>query len=147
MQCQPHPGQDGVSRGEQAKVLQDASPWSSSTPSHSPPVPTVSLISPQRRDPLAASGLLRSSPLVEATHCGSLADNAGGWGRVGRYLWPGGGGKGLDQSPNLGSWAWPCSGWLEQEERSGVKALNAVTHAHTPPVGTEPHTSTESLIP
>lgn len=121
---------------------------------HTLPVPRLGLQVPfdcsSEEEPLAAPGLLRSSPtLVRATPCSSLAEKAQGWGQVGRYLWPGGRGTGLGQSPSqrsrpgcaLGSWS---------KERSGVKAMNNQTCAHFPhlhPQHAPSHTTTEPLTP
>lgn len=90
-------------------------------------------------------------PLVEAAaastmvggHCSSLAVDASGWGHVGRYLWPGGGSKGLG-----GAWGarfgLALGVWDERDESE------AQIHGHrctVPTAGAECNTSSKPLIP
>ena len=90
------------------------------------------LIAPQRRSLWLPQACSAPVPLLSGPPpCSSLAEKAQGWGQVGRYLWPGGRGTGLGQSPSqrarpgraLGSWS---------KERSGVKAMNPQACAHFP---------------
>ena len=139
-------GDVGSIPGGEHRVL---SLWCSPTPcSHPHPSSPdwdsrFPLIAPQRRSlwlPQACSGPV---PLLSGPPpCSSLAEKAQGWGQVGRYLWPGGRGTGLGQSPSqrarpgraLGSWS---------KERSGVKAMNTQACAHFPrlhpPACTKPY--------
>lgn len=106
----------------------------------------IPLISPQRRGPWLPQV---QPPLSEPPPCSSLAENTRGWGQVGRHLWPGGGGKGLGHSPNLGAGLGHApGGW--SKTRSGVEARthwSMHNQALTTQAGTEQRTTTELLPP